>query len=243
MNRIKITAAAICFLLTACAAPQPSAPTVPPAAANAAVSAISIAATSPRADAGSAADADLPETVLASYYSAQDTPIFEYLQNNSIQSFLNMWFEEKIDQHARPHWNYDTLTQVQLMDHDFESLSRAGEQLYTMTFSIDDGRCGYIIIVYHEDGPAISEWSLHETTPDLYDLRANREAIATALSGTDIDLSTAAAARVEWIDTAKRRGDRIILFTDGKGDRYVCYLGDHDFTIEKKQPLQVAARL
>jgi len=147
-----------------------------------------------------------------------------------------MWFDADIDKdkEVKPQWNYDTLAQVQQLDHDFASIARDGVELYTMTFSADDNRYGYIIVSYSEDGPHIEKWSLNDTTPYQYDLRANSEKIATALKETDIDLSTTTATRVEWTDTAKKRGDRIILFTDGKGDRYVCYLGDDDFTIEKQ---------
>lgn len=103
-------------------------------------------------------------------------------------------------------------------------------------FSTDDDRCGYIIVKYGEgeEGRYIKKWSLSETTPYQYDLKVNGSQIAAALKKTDIDLSTASAKRVEWIDTEKKRGDRIVLFTDGKNDKYIYYFGDKDFIIEKQ---------
>ncbi len=170
------------------------------------------------------------------YYLSSEEPVHVYLQNHSIQRFFNMWVKEDLGEDVEAHWDYDTLAPVQLLDHNFQSIARSDEPLYTCTFSTDDGRYGYIIVSYGiaADGPYISKWSLHETTPYSIDLRANSKEIAAALSETDIDLSTASAARVEWIDTDQNRGDRIILFTDGKGDKYVCSLGGDDLTIEKQ---------
>lgn len=176
----------------------------------------------------------LPDSLLDSYYLAPDDPVFAYLQHKSIRRFFNMWLENDLGGDIRADWNYDTLAPVLYLDHDFNSLAKPETRLYTCTFSADDGRCGYIIVSYSDDGPSISKWSLLETTPFAYDLRANSGEIAKALAATDIDLSTATAARAEWIDTDRNRGDRIILFTDGKGGRYVCYLGDGDYTVEKR---------
>lgn len=195
------------------------------------------AGTLPGTSTGSASETDdgqLPDSVLESYYLPSDDPVYSYLQNNSIKKFFDMWVASTIDPDLKPVWNYETLAPVQLLDHDFKPIGLEDEALYTCTFTADGGRCGYIIVSYGEEGPHISNWSLHETTPYPYDLRAAGEEIAAALAETDIDLSTASAARVEWIDTDKRRGDRVILFTDGKGDRYLCFLGDGDYSIEKR---------
>lgn len=178
----------------------------------------------------------LPKELLDTYYLPSDDPVNEYLQHKSIQKFFNMWFKEHIDEDAKVHWNYDTLAPVDLLDHNFKSIARAGETFYTCTFSTDDDRCGYIIVKYGEgeEGRYIKKWSLSETTPYQYDLKANSSQIAAALKKTDIDLATASAKRVEWIDTEKNRGDRIVLFTDGKNDKYIYYFGDKDFIIEKQ---------
>lgn len=177
----------------------------------------------------------LPDHIFETYYLSPEEPVHAYLQNNAIQKFFHMWVKEAYGEEITAHWNYDTLARVQLLDHDFNSIAKAGGELYTCTFSMDHNRYGYIIVLYGEgdEGPYIKKWSLIESTPYLYDLRANSRQIAAALKKTDIDLSTASALRAEWIDTDKKRGDRIILFTDGKEDNYICYLGDGDFTIEK----------
>lgn len=179
---------------------------------------------------------ELPDSIYESYYLSSEDPVFTYLQNNSIRRFFNMWFEYFIDEEGKGkvHWNYDTLAPVELLDHNFDSIARPDTKLYTCTFSTEDGRNGYIIVSYNKEGPSITKWSLVETTPYLYDLRANKEQILAALMETDIDLSTAKATRVEWIDTEKKRGDRIILFTDAKEDQYICYLGEEDYSIEKQ---------
>lgn len=179
---------------------------------------------------------DLPKELLDTYYLPSDDPVNEYLQHKSIQKFFNMWFKEYIGEDINAHWNYDTLAPVDLLDHNFKSIARAGETFYTCTFSTDDDRCGYIIVKYGvgEEGRYIQKWSLFETTPYQYDLKVNGSQIAAALKKTDIDLSTASAKRVEWIDTEKKRGDRIVLFTDGKNDKYIYYFGEEDFIIEKQ---------
>jgi len=178
---------------------------------------------------------DLPAPLINSYYLSANDPVYSYLQNNSIKKFLDMWFAEDIDKNVKPQWNYDTLAPVQILDHDFVSLTRPGVQLYTMTFSADSNRCGYILLAYGvgAEGPFIEKRTLIETTPYPYDLKANSEKIASSLKETNLDLSTATAARIEWQDTKKNRGDRVILFQDGKGNRYICYLGNKDFTMEK----------
>lgn len=133
----------------------------------------------------------------------------------------------------KPRWNYDTLAPVQMLDHDFVSLTRSDIQLYTMTFSADENRYGYILLTYSPEDPSIQKWRLVETTPHPYDSQANSNKIAVSLQRTDIDLSTATATRVEWQDTKKNRGDRIILFEDGNGNLYICYLGSDNFNIER----------
>ena len=176
----------------------------------------------------------LQEYLLESYYLDANDPAAKYLQNKSIERFWTMWVASYFDdEEMEVTWDYDTLAPVQVLDHNFESIVRKHDPLYTCIFTTADGKSGYLIISYNDEDPSVSQWSLHETTPYYYDLRANLEAIEAALQTTDIDLATVIATRVEWIDTEKNRGDRIILFEDGKGDRYICYLGDDDFSLEK----------
>lgn len=212
MRKIIFTISVICVLLLGCAVAQDSAQ--------------------------GAEENVLPDRLFETYYLSSEEPVYTYLQNKSIQRFFNMWFKEYIGEDIEAHWNYDTLAPVQMLDHKFNPISRPGEKFYTCTFSTDDGRYGYIIISYGEgkEGPYISKWSLNETTPYQYDLRANSSQIGEALNKMDIDVSTASAMRAEWIDTDKKRGDRIILFTDGKNDKYVCYFGDGDYTLHKGMP-------
>lgn len=179
--------------------------------------------------------AEMPEALSASYYLDPEAPAYTYLQNNSIRRFLDMWVESNLGEDIAPQWQYDTLAPVQVLDHAFADAAKLDTPLYTCIFTSEDGRCGYIIVEYIEDDPSIGQWGLMETTPALYDLRANERAIAAALEATDIDLTTATASRVNWVDTDNNRSDQIILFADGKGDRYVCHLGDEQFTIEKQQ--------
>ena len=223
MSKSLLALLAVCVILSGGSALHnsvPAAPSAPDPAAGACV---------PGGE-----EAALPDCLLNSYYLSAQDPVYSYLQNKSIKRFLDMWFEYFIDGSAAVTWNYDTLAPVQLLDHSFQSLAGPDVRLYTCTFTTGDGRCGYIIISYQPQGPAISKWSLNETTPHLYDLRANSAQIADALAQTDIDLSTATATRVEWMDTDKNRGDRVILFTDKNGGRYLCFLGEEELTVEKQ---------
>lgn len=218
----------LCVLLLGCAMPQ-----------NLKKNAISSTPNTSNNTTIASIDADqstLSDALFETYYLPSEHPVYAYLQNKSIQRFFHMWCKESIDEDVEVHWNYDTIAPVQLLDHEFHSIARPGEELYTCTFSTDNDRHGYIIVLYGEgnEGPYITKWSLCETTPYLYDLRANSEQIIAALKETDIDLSTASASRAEWIDTDKKRGDRIILFTDSKEDHYICYFGEEKFTIEKQ---------
>lgn len=174
----------------------------------------------------------LPGGVLDSYYAAQNTSVFEYFHHSSIQRFMAMWVKEKIKDLESPQWNYKSFAKISVLDHDFLE-SRPDEALYCLTFSDGADRHGYIIAKYHETGPAISNWSVMETTPYQYDLKAKEKEIAASLEKTDIDLSTAKASRVYLFDKEKKRADQVIRFTDGKGDTYICYFGDDSFKIEK----------
>lgn len=207
MRKIILTIGAVCVLLLGCAVAQDLAQGAVTSVPDKSDTVLDDDAITPDNNAVAQTRAEgnvLPDRLFETYYLSSEESVYTYLQNKSIH-------------------------------HKFNSISRPGEAFYTCTFSADDGRCGYIIVSYGEgkEGPYISKWSLNETTPYQYDLRANSSQIGEALNKTDIDLSTASAMRVEWIDTDKKRGDRIVLFTDGKDDKYVCYFGDGDFTLHK----------
>lgn len=174
----------------------------------------------------------LPDTVLDSYYTGQEDPAFSYFHHSSIQRFFTMWVKEETGDLDHPVWDYEGFTRIHVLDHDLEE-SKEDENLYCLPFSDDAGRFGYVIAKYQEEGPAISNWSVAETTPYLYDLNANKDAIAESLGNTDIDLSTAKASRVYLFDREKKRIDQVIRFTDGKGEDYICYFGEDSFEVEK----------
>lgn len=180
--------------------------------------------------------ASLPDTVMESYYIGQTEPAFEYFQKSRIQRFLAMWVEEEIKDIANPQWNYDTFTRISILDHDF-TVSRPDEAIYGCAFSDGAGRYGYIIVKYDEAGPAMGNLGVTETTPYLYDLKANIGKIAAGLLETDIDISTAKASRVYLLDKEKNRADQAIRFTDDKGDNYICYLVSPSFEIVKWRTL------
>lgn len=179
-----------------------------------------------------AAMGTLPDELLDSYYAGQEDPAFSYFHNSSVQRFFTMWVKEKTGDLDNPVWHYDGFAQVQVLDHNLKA-SKSDENLYYLPFSDGNGRFGYLIVKYHEEGPAVSNWSVVETTPYLYDLSTNMDAICESLQKTDIDLPTAKAARVYLFDRENKRADQVIRFTDGKGDDYICYFGEPSFAVEK----------
>lgn len=177
-------------------------------------------------------DGTLPDGLLDSYYAGQADPAFSYFHNSSIRRFFTMWVKEKMEGMDKPVWNYDGFARIHILDYDLQE-AKGEEALYCLPFSDGGERFGYMIVQYHEDGPAVSKWSVKETTPYLYDLRANRDKIGESLQKTDIDLSTAKAFRVVLYDQEKGSAGQAIRFTDGKGDDYIGYFGDDIFKIEK----------
>ena len=174
----------------------------------------------------------IPDTILDSYYEGQNAPAFSYFQHSSIQKFLAMWVKEETKDIESPQWNLDCFTEIKMLDHNLTTIY-PGRSLYCCTFTDGANRCGYVILEYDETGPSVSNWGVTETTPDPYDLRANWAAIRASLQTTDLDLSTATASRVCLFDKEKKRGDQVICFADGKGDHYICDLGDPSFEVEK----------
>lgn len=173
-------------------------------------------------------EAPLPDTIYDSYYEGQRDQAFEYFKHKSIQRFLAMWVAEKTGDITEPEWNYDSFTRIRVL-HNFLSEAYPDEPLYYCTFSDGADRYGYVIIKYNEDDPSISNCGVMETTPYQYDLRANADKISASLRKTDVDLSTATASRVCIFDKGGKRVDQSILFTDQKGDRYICEYGKSSF--------------
>lgn len=174
----------------------------------------------------------LSDTIQNSYYGGQKDPAFSYFQHSSIQNFLAMWVKEETQDIENPQWDLDSFTEIKTLDHALVDI-HPDTSFYSCTFTDGENRFGYVMISYDETGPSISNWGVTETTPYIFDLRANWEAIRANLQQTDIDLSTTTASRVSLMDKEKKRGDQVICFTDGKGDRYLCYLEDPSFHVTK----------
>lgn len=169
--------------------------------------------------------ADLLEELYRSYYAGQSVAAYEYFQHASIQKFLKMWVAKETGDLEAPVWNLDSFTQIAFLDHDFVDLCPK-EKLYCCTFSDGADRTGYAIVRYQEEDPSLSNWGIKETTPYLYDFRANREQIMAALLKTDLDIASGKACRVYLYDTNNQRADQVIRFTDGKGGNYTYAFGD-----------------
>lgn len=176
----------------------------------------------------------LPQSLIDSYYAGQSDPAFEYVQHSSIQKFLGMWVKDKTGDIENPEWNYGSFTKVGILDRNLGVL-QTDNPIYSCTFSDGKFRTGYIIVEYDKNGPDLSNYGVKETTPYVYDLKANMAEINESLSKTDIDMSTAKAARVVLYDKENKSADQGILFTDNKGDNYIGYFGDSPFKIEKWQ--------
>ena len=161
----------------------------------------------------------MPSNILDSYYSAQSTPVFEYFQHRKIQKFLAMWVDAQTGNMDDMEWKFDNFTEYTVLNHEMEPI-RPDQQLYCCTFSNGADQSGYVVFSYDEKGPSIQNYGVTETSPYLYDLKANAAAILRSLKETDLDLSTAEAARLSWFDEANKRSDQAILFTDAKGGSY-----------------------
>lgn len=172
----------------------------------------------------------LPEkaSILDTYYSGQNTDAFEMFKKNIFANLADDWTAE-IEDIKNPVWNYDSFTEYQYLDPKMISVSQY-EELYYCTFSADNDKFGYIVMSY--DGSSLMKKGVVET-PYLFDLQANIDEIADSLSKTEIDLSSAVASRVKWVDTDKNRSDEGILFTDNSSNHYICYLGASSFELVK----------
>lgn len=151
------------------------------------------------------------------FYSAQNTPAFDYFQNNSIKKFLAMWVKEETGI-ENPKWNYDSFAKYNILD--INGVSVSSEDLYYCTFSADNDRYGYIIVSYYKDGPAIQNKCVVET-PYLYDLEKDIEKISNSLSKTNPKLL--ATEYEQWGITISNgiyyyNNTRIRIFFDTRSD-------------------------
>jgi len=176
------------------------------------------------------------EAAAVSYYAGQDSRAYRMLNKSMFRQLLNL---EDI-QNAR--WNYDTFTEYTVLDRDPELTE---EPLYCCTFSADDGRCGYLVVAYTGDalkridtvkmpylydflgnadaitGDALRRIDTVET-PYLYDFLRNTDAIREELGKTELDLSSAAASRVQFKDDQGVSAEGI-LFQDSAGREYLYH--------------------
>lgn len=172
----------------------------------------------------------LPSNILDSYYSAQNTPVYEYFQHKRIQKFLAMWVDAVTGDMENTNWKFDNFTDYKVLNHDMQQI-RPDQLLYSCTFSNGVDRTGYVVFSYDDEGPSIQNFGVTETTPHVYDLKSNDSAILESIEETDLDLSTAKASRISWFDDKKKRSDQAVLFTDDNGSNYICEYGDSEFDV------------
>jgi len=167
------------------------------------------------------------ESILSSYYLSKSSPAFEMLNKSIFKNLLDDWIGNDIE---NPIWNYDSFTRYHILNHELEPVNSDSE-LYYCTYSADNSKYGYIVMSY--DGSSLERINAIETLYS-YDLQASIDEIMAKLGETDIDLTSAAASRVQIIDTDETRTDEVILFTDDNGNNYACYLDS--LNIVKIQP-------
>lgn len=157
------------------------------------------------------------QNAVTSYYEGQSSRAYKMLQKSIFKKLIGGWTEEGI---SNPVWNYDSFARYEVLNRD---LTRAEEEaeLYYCTFSADNGKCGYGVLAYHEEG--MSKVKVAET-PYPYDLQANLKAISDALGKTELDPATAEAVRVEV--KGAEEAEEAIRFSDDKGHAYLYYFAD-----------------
>lgn len=156
------------------------------------------------------------EAAAASYYAEQDSRAYRMLNKSMFRQLLNNGWLENLGDIQNARWNYDTFTEYTILDRDPELTEEA---LYCCTFSADDGRCGYLVVAY--TGDALRRIDTVET-PYLYDFLGNADAIREELGKTELDLSSAAASRVQFKDDQGVSAEGI-LFQDSAGREYLYH--------------------
>lgn len=165
-----------------------------------------------------------PETtktppIVTSYYAGQSSHAFIMLQKSIFQNWVEYDNNGQINPNlTNPKWNYKSFTQYYILDQDMNSIS--DQELYYGTFTDDNDNSGYIVVSYH--GDSLSKIDRTET-PYPYDLQANLADITAKLLETDLDPTTAKAARVQIIDTTQDTKREAIRITDAKANQYIYY--------------------
>ena len=182
------------------------------------------------------------EAAAVSYYAGQDSRAYRMLNKSMFRQLLNNGWLKNLEDIQNARWNYDTFTEYTVLDRDPELTE---EPLYCCTFSADDGRCGYLVVAYTGDalkridtvkmpylydflrnadaitGDALRRIDTVET-PYLYDFLRNTDAIREELGKTELDLSSAAASRVQFKDDQGVSAEGI-LFQDSAGREYLYH--------------------
>ena len=156
------------------------------------------------------------EAAAASYYAGQDSRAYRMLNKSMFRQLLNNGWLENLGDIQNARWNYDTFTEYTILDRDPELTE---EPLYCCTFSADDGRCGYLVVAY--TGDALKRIDTVKM-PYLYDFLRNADAIREELGKTELDLSSAAASRVQFKDDQGVSAEGI-LFQDSAGREYLYH--------------------
>lgn len=163
------------------------------------------------------------ESIVNSYYEGQSFRAFGMLQKHIFENVLTFWAKYDLKDIKNPKWNFDTFAQYSVLNQNLVSIS--DEKLYYCTFEADDGKCGYVVVLYHENGPALSKKYIAQTS-QLYDLQTNIEAIKTQLSETELDFASAKASRARLINADENTSDEVIVITDEKGHTYIYSFED-----------------
>ena len=156
------------------------------------------------------------EAAAAFYYAGQDSRAYRMLNKSMFRQLLNNGWLENLGDIQNARWNYDTFTEYTILDRDPELTE---EPLYCCTFSADDGRCGYLVVAY--TGDALKRIDTVKM-PYLYDFLGNADAIREKLGKTELDLSSAAASRVQFKDDQGVSAEGI-LFQDSAGREYLYH--------------------
>lgn len=159
------------------------------------------------------------EGIIDSYYEKQDSKAFQIIKSGMLKKMLDQWTDDTI---INPQWNYDSFTKYQILDENMGSISE--EDLYYCIFTADNGKYYEMILDYDygDYGGGLGKVRYNEI-PYPYDLQSNWDQIIMKLKETDIDLSTAAAHRVEIVDTNTNSGRQAIFFTDAKGNQMLYH--------------------
>lgn len=154
------------------------------------------------------------DPLLTSYYAGQASPAYRMLQKNIFKNMIeNGWAGDDVEGAA---WNYDTFAEYLCYDAQ-GALIEPPEPLYCCTYSASGGETGFVVVSY--SGEALTR-VLSAQTPSLFDLRACWDEVADLLSQSDVDLSTATAARVSLLNAAGEEYEAIQI-TDGGGNACV----------------------